>query len=270
MGLASLGDNIVLTASDSVCLGVTDLATGQYADIMTLTLKPSVNEIVTGANKEIYLTSYYPGTGRHMRIAVVAVSMPSPTGPFATAVLSEANRNDLSVFRARIEQIRTTIAAPIQVETERQRLERLYNEAHDKVRIGLSEPLQAAIASSGLRLGVFEARSLEGWMPDGYGGSATIPTWGIETLPSPWLAFAVGVAHRANPAEDLRDLAVTAVLARMHLDGQHDYIRRFETFESGSEKLDQLIDQVRSDVQGRLPAILEDFLVTCTESGEPR
>ncbi len=238
MGVAGLGDNAVLTAGDSVCLGITDLATGNYAEVMRLALRPSVNEVAAGHNDDFYLASYY-GTGQHMRIAVLAVAVTPPISDFVAAALAEANRGDLSAFAAEVERIKAT-TLQIKAETEQERLARLYNEALGRVHIGLLQPLQAAIESAGLRPGAFEERPLHGWPPTEYGGSASLPRWGIGTLRSPWLAASIGVVHRAQPAEDLNDLAVTVVLGRVTVDGQHTYVSRLERFEPEAQRLPRL------------------------------
>lgn len=224
MGLAYIGDNIVLTAADSVSLGITDLATGSYAEVMRLALRPSVNEIAAiGRNGVFYLASYYGG--EHMRIAILAFTIPMPISAFTASALSEAKRGDLSGFAAEVERIRAAnSSASTQEETERQRLERLYNEALRRVHTGIFQPLQIAIESSGLRPGAFEERPIQGWPPTDFGGSASLPRWGIESLRSPSIAASIGVVHRAQPAEDLNDLAVTVVLARLTADGQHNHL----------------------------------------------
>lgn len=62
MGIAHLGDNVLLTVGDSVCLGLTDLATGKYAEVMRLALRPSVYDITAGPENHFYLASYYGRT----------------------------------------------------------------------------------------------------------------------------------------------------------------------------------------------------------------
>jgi hypothetical protein len=69
--------------------------------------------------------------------------------------------------------------------------------------------------------------------------------------------------HRAEPNEDLSDLAVTVVLARMQLDGKIEYVRRFEAFGPGLERLDQLIEELWVHIQERLPVMIRDFLEAC-------
>lgn len=135
---------------------------------------------------------------------------------------------------------------------------------------GLFLPLRAAVESTGLRLGDFGERPLDGWPPTEYGGSSNLPRWGIETLTSPWLAASIGVVHRAQPAEDLTDLAITLVLVRMTPHRQHTHITRFERFEPGAPELTEIIARLRAEIEGQLPSIIESFLDECRTAGVPR
>jgi hypothetical protein len=130
----------------------------------------------------------------------------------------------------------------------------------------------AAVQSSGLRLANFEGqdRQMNGWPPEGYGGSANLPRWGIDTLRVPWLAASIGVVHRVQPSEDLRDLAVTVMLARMTPEAQHDYLSRSESFEAGSHRLGEIVKGLWRELEDQLPAVIEDFLGECTTTGMPR
>lgn len=267
MGLVGLTDNLVLT-TDSVSLVITDLATGKDAEVMRLKLRPSVNEIAAGVDRDFYVASYY-GTGQHMRIAVVAITVPTPIADLVGPALAEAGRGDLSAFASEVERIRAATTRH-RHETDRERLERLYNEALSRVHAGILRPLLTAVQSSGLRQGIFEDRQMDGWPPASYGGSADLPCWGIDTLRSPWLAASVGVVHRSEPSENLQDLAVTVVLARMTSDAQHDYLSRFEPFESGSDRVDEIVEGLWSELEEKLPTIIEDFLGECATAGVPR
>jgi hypothetical protein len=269
MGLVGLGDNIVLIA-DSGSLVIADLATGHQAEVMRLKPGPSVGEIAVGGGRDLYLASYC-GTGQHMRVAVAAITVPTPVADLAGPALTDARRGDLSGFASVVERIRAATARDPQ-ETDRQRLERQYNEALSRVREGIQQPLMVAIQSSGLRPANFEGqdRQMDGWPPAGYGGSASLPRWGIDTLRVPWLAASVGVVHRVQPAEDLRDLAVTVVLARMTPEAQYDYLSRSESFDAGSDRLGEIVKGLWRELEEKLPAVLEDFLGVCASAGVPR
>lgn len=264
MGATNFSDNVVLTVGNSVCVGLTDLATGKYAEIAHLALRPSVNEIAMGPDNHFYLASYY-GDG-HMPIAVVDVSIDVPISDFVPAAMAEANRGDLSAYVAEVDQIRAD-TTPVERETKQQRLERLYNEALQHVNRSLLLPLQRAVEPAGLRPRIFEERSLDGWPPNDYGGASSLPRWGIETLCSPWLAASIGVVHRAQSTEDLEELAVTVVLARMTPHGQHTYLNRFERFEPGTSTLIEITDRLHAEIEGQLPSIIENFLAECRTAG---
>lgn len=159
MGAINFSDNVVLTVGNSVCVGLTDLATGKYAEVAHLALRPSVNEIAAGPDNHFYLASYY-GDG-HMPIAVVDVSIDVPIDDFVPATMAEANRDDLSAYAAEVDRIRAD-TTPVKRETEQEHLERLYNETVHHVNRALLLPLQRAVESVGLRQRIFEERSLDG------------------------------------------------------------------------------------------------------------
>lgn len=189
--------------------------------------------------------------------------------------MADARRGDLSRFASEVEQIRAATARNPH-ETDRQRLERLYNEALRRVLAGIQRPLEAAIRSSGLRSTSFQdqGRQMDGWPPAGYGGSVNLPRWGIDTLRSPWLAATIGVAHRVQPSEqpsdDLQHLAVAVILARMASETQHDYLSRFEPFDAGTNRLGEIVKGLWQELEEKLPAVVEDFLVECATAGVPR
>jgi hypothetical protein len=206
-----------------------------------------------------------------MRIAVAAVTVPEPIFDLVGPALMDARRRDLSGFASEVERIRAATARDPH-ETDRQRLERLYNEALRHVQEEIQQPLVTALQSAGLRLTNFQDQDwqMDGWPPAGYGGSANLPRWGIDTLRSPWLAACVGVVHRVQPSEDLRDLAVTLTLARMTSEAQHDYLSRFESFDAESDQLNRIVKGMWQDLEEKLPTIIEDFLGECVTAGVPR
>jgi serine/threonine protein kinase len=109
---------------------------------------------------------------------------------------------DLSRYAIEVQRLRNTTRV-VKKETEQERLERLYNEAFQRVQLDLVGHLSGAMEQAGLvRIG-FETRTLDGWPPENYGGGANLSRWGIEMLSSPWLATSIGVVHRAQPEADL-------------------------------------------------------------------
>jgi Holliday junction resolvase-like predicted endonuclease len=173
MGLARIGSNVILILSDSV-LGVADIATERYADIMTLDLRPSVNEIAADITSTFYVASYFGNNATDIK--VLRVDFSSNVESVALSVLSDANRDNFSVFQDDIQRLKDTISESNAEETESQRLSRLYNEAHQKVRSGILRPLERAIGSSGLQMGIADGVALDGSVPNGYGGGTVLPT----------------------------------------------------------------------------------------------
>jgi len=178
-------------------------------------------------------------------------------------------QSDLSAYAEEVSRLRVATATTRQ-ETERQRLERLYNEAGGQVYSDLTAPLVAKIKETGLRLAGSPPSTIEGWPPVNYGGSAQQPCWEIETLSCPWLAASIGVVHRAVPAEDLEDLAVTVVIARMTPGSQHTYLTDFQQFRPGSLRLNQIIAELRARIENALPGMIADFLSSAKQTGRPR
>jgi serine/threonine protein kinase len=155
-------------------------------------------------------------------------------------------------------------------ETDDQRSNRLYNEAIKSVQSALGPLINAAMASAGLQDFAGGDNPIRDWSSEEYGGGATLPTWGIGSLASPWLSAAIGAVHRSQPIQDLDDMAVVFILARMTAESQDDYIREFKRFRPGSLSLDRAIAEIASMITEMLPGIIADFLTACKESGVPR
>lgn len=114
------------------------------------------------------------------------------------------------------------------------------------------------------------SREIQGWTSETYGGGATVRSWGIDTIASPWLAAAIGAVHRSQPAPDLEDMAVVFVLALMTPGAQHTYMQEFERFRPGSLSLDPIIAQLAVRIRNKLPEVIAQFLTACREKGVPR
>jgi hypothetical protein len=108
------------------------------------------------------------------------------------------------------------------------------------------------------------------WTSETYGGGATLPCWGIDSIASTWIAAAIGSVHRSQPVPDLEDMAVVFVLALMTPDTQHTYMREFDRFRPGSLRLDRIIEQLASEIGAALPEVIAQFLTACKETGVPR
>jgi hypothetical protein len=176
---------------------------------------------------------------------------------------------DLSRYATEVQHLRSATRV-VKKETEQERLERVYNEAIQRVVLQVSGYLAAAMEQANLvRIG-FETRRLDGWPPENYGGSSDLSRWGIDTLSSPWLAASIGVVHRAQPQADLEDLAVTTVLAMMTPDSQHNYIQEFRPFRPESFQLDHIIGELKVRFGRELPDIIAHFLTNCGQIGIPR
>jgi hypothetical protein len=176
---------------------------------------------------------------------------------------------DLSGYAMEVRHLRQAYAVT-KAETEHERLARLYGEALARVHAGLLVPLMGAVEQSGLRNMGSPPRDIEGQAPDNYGTSGSQPCRRIKTLASPCLVAFIGVIHRAQPAEDLADLGVTALIMMQTADSQHVYLKEVEYFRSGSPHLDQIINQLGAKINAELPGIIAHFLTACRESGIPR
>lgn len=176
---------------------------------------------------------------------------------------------DLSGYAAEVSRLREANLVTKE-ETEHERLLRLYGEAEMRIHSRISLPLIAAVKQADLQNVGSCPRPIEGWPPDNYGGSASQPCWGIETLASPWLTASIGVIHRAQPREDLHDLGVTVLLAMATPEAQHTYLDETELFRAGSLRLDQIIERLSAKINAEFPRIIALFLTACRETGIPR
>jgi hypothetical protein len=181
-------------------------------------------------------------------------------------VSTQAN---LSGYATEVQRLRSATRV-VKKETEQERLERLYNEAFQRVQLDLVGHFSGAMEQASLVQIGFETRTLDGWPPENYGGGSDLSRWGIETLSSPWLATSIGVVHRAQPEADLKDLAVTIVLAMMTPDSQHNYIQEFKPFRPESFQLDHIIDELRARFDRELSDIIAHFLTNCGQIGIPK
>src|SRR5205823_10702248 len=130
---------------------------------------------------------------------------------------------DLSAYAEEVARLRES--NQVRVETERERLSRLYHDSQAQIHSRLTLSLMAAVEKSGLRnMGsvpnTFEPRALSG-----YGSSVSMPCWGIETLASPILVAAIGIHHKLPSFEETTDLAITATIAALTESSQRTYLQ---------------------------------------------
>jgi serine/threonine protein kinase len=177
-------------------------------------------------------------------------------------------RLDLSGYAEEAKRLRD--ANLVTEESEDDRLGRIWNQAWIHLESSITPVLTEALTKAGLRNLGSAARKIEGDPPKGYGGTALLPCWGIDTIASPWLAAIIGAYHRVEPVKDLNDLAVAFVLALMTPDSQRNYIQEFERFRPESLRLDRIIEQLSVKVADTLPKVVADFLTECRDKGAPR
>jgi hypothetical protein len=175
---------------------------------------------------------------------------------------------DLSAYAEEVARLRES--NQVRVETEPERLSRLYHDAQTRVHSRLTLPLMAAVEKSGMRNMDSVPRTFEPGALDGYGSSVSVPCWGIETLASPILVAAIGIHHKLPSFEETTELAITATIAVLTGSSQHTYLQEMEQCRSGSITLDQAIDKLESKINTELPTIIARFLTTCREIGVPR
>jgi hypothetical protein len=177
-------------------------------------------------------------------------------------------RPDLSGYAEEAKRLRE--ANLVTKESEDDRLGRIWNEAWVHFESAITLLLTEAFTEAGLRNLGSASRSIEGDPPKGYGGTALLPCWGIDTIASPWLAGIIGAYHRVEPVKDLNDLAVMFVLALMTSDSQRNYIQEIERFRPESLRLDRIIEQLSAKITDTLPKVIADFFTECRDKGISR
>jgi hypothetical protein len=128
----------------------------------------------------------------------------------------------------------------------------------------------AALQQAGLQNLGSSPQHFTGWVPDGYGGSANTPCFGIETLASPCLVAAVGFLHGGTSAEETTDFAVTVLVATVTEDSQYSHLQELEPVRLGSLQLDRAINELSERINSELPGIIAQYLTICREIGVPR
>lgn len=177
---------------------------------------------------------------------------------------------DLSSFAPQAKRLReANLFEHTHTETDEERLLTAYSDASTQV-IGLYESLTGMMAQAGLDFVSPGPKAIEGWPPKDYGGSSNLPSWGISTTASPWIAASLGVVHRSQPETDLEDMAVTVILAIMTPETQQNYLDEFRPFQPGSLEVNQIISELNHKIAEVLPQIVADFLTACQNSGVPR
>lgn len=176
---------------------------------------------------------------------------------------------DLSKYVPEVNRLREANRV-VKEESRHERLARVYNDVQMSVHSRLQLPLTAAVEVSGLRNLGSVSDYFQGWFPYGYGGSAGVPCWGIDTLRWPRLAASVGTVHRSKPAEDLEELGIAVMIVILTEDSLRICLREFETFHSGSLLFNSMIDRFEAKINSELPAIVMDFLTVCRDTGIPQ
>ena len=246
-----LADEIVMTVGGLADIQLNDLHTGRRAQVASLSLHSSVFEFASGPNNLIYLASYLGS--RSGNFAAIELDIGPPVGDFIQRAFARADTGDLAGYAREVERIANRRVRSCGM-TGAQLVE-LYNDALGQAQRQLYESIDEMMTGHGLHLtSPPTSRPLEGWPPPEYGGSATMPRWQFpDGSNGPWLEASIGVSHRAWPAEDLNDLIITSIFARMSENGQHTFLTRFVPFEVGEAELGTKLQELLSVLRAVLP-----------------
>jgi hypothetical protein len=182
---------------------------------------------------------------------------------------------DLSAYAKEAARLREANLAPGETnpgpgETIQERRARLFSEAEMRARSDLTLPLQAALKKAGLHNMGSVPENFTAWPGGAYGGSTTMPCFGIDTLASPLLIAAIGVLRKRTEPEGTTNLLLSAMLATVTEHAQHTYFQQLEPFRAGSTQLDHAITRLSTKINTELPAIIAHYLTTCRKEGIPR
>ena len=177
-------------------------------------------------------------------------------------------QTDLSAYAGEIARLRE--GNRVRGENERHRRVRLCNEAIALVHSRLTLPLMAAVERSGLQNMGSAPHHFNLWVPDGYGGSADVPCWGIETLASPHLVASIGIFFELPSVEETTGRAITVLFATVTEDSQQTLFQEVETLHGGPLQLDRAIDKMSGKISTELSGVIAHYLTTCREAGVPR
>lgn len=272
MGIVALDAATILTAGDSVSLYVTDLTTGNRAELAQLALNPSVNDLTKGTEGNFYISSYCDHAEK-MSFMVAEITVPHAGSEFVKSVFKKENYDKslppaetVEDLKKKIEHLRER-SRTVKEETQIERQTRIYNEHIQAVHRLIFLPLQEVLNSLGLQPDHSIHVQPAGWPPVDFGGSANQEYWGIDTFRSPKLAISIGLVHRSQPVQDLTDFGVTIIIAQTTVQNQYDYINVFERFSGEGAIPNQLIENLRTKIGAELPKIVEDFIAACENFG---
>ncbi|HZL74389.1 MAG TPA: restriction endonuclease [Propionibacteriaceae bacterium] len=260
--ILALDAQTVLIAGGPAELQLIDLASGRRAEVARLALRPSAFELAAGPDTSFYLASYYGSSA--MDVAVVEVQTLSPTPSFVRQAFARADTGDLPGYFEQIARIANR-STPLPLVTEPQ-LNALYNDARRLVGEGLRKPIERLVEDAGLQLVSQNVpRRLDGWPPPEYGGSATQHRWRLPSAyDGTWLEASIGVSHRAWPTNNLNDLIITLMIARMNEQTQHTLLTRFVPFELDDPLLQNKIEALFIEAKAVLPQAIEGLRGTST------
>lgn len=265
VAVLALEADTVMTVGGSADIQLNNVVTGRRAELARLELRPSVFELAADANGKFYLASYFGPNA--MDFAVVEIAVQSSTSTFIRESFGRADTGDVAGYLREVTTI-TNRVAPTSSLAEPE-LNRLYNEAQQQVADQLAKPIAAMIEAEGFQLVMHPLqRSLEGWPPPEFGGSASRPRWRApDNQNGSWLEVSVGVSHRAWPEPNVNDLIITLIIATMSERAQHTVLTRFVPFEAGDPSLPSKIEQVLVDARALLPAAIKGSQGSATSQG---
>jgi serine/threonine protein kinase len=175
---------------------------------------------------------------------------------------------DLSAYADEVARLHD--ANLIRGETREERRSRLYSEALRRAHQSLTLPLMATVKQSGLHNAGSAPENFKSWPGEAYGGSTTMPCWGIATLTSPILVAAIAVLRKLPEPEDTTNLLLGAMIATVTEHSQHTYFQQLEPFRAGSSQLDHALTKLSEKINTELRAIIAHYLTICREQGIPQ
>jgi len=250
-------DEQTVLIADDTGLKSTDLVSGRHAEVVGLTSRPLVANLAPNSTRKILLASYYGLAAAN--IAVIEVELVPSISSATSRAFGRADSGNTDEYVEQVNRIaRRKIPMP---EVTEPQLNALFNSVGTQVYEVLAKRILAMAEQAGLTLdsGMFP-RPLDGWPPPEYGGSANQPRWRLSgTANGPWLEASIGVSHRVWPKDNLNDLIITLIVARMSEKSQHTLLTRFAPCALEDPSLQDKISAIIAAADAVLPAAFAEF-----------
>jgi hypothetical protein len=237
-------------------LVLTDLSTGRHADLARLGARPALARLSPESQGTILLGSYADSSSP--RLAILELEFRPSLFEAADDAFRRSDSGNMDEYAIQVRGISCRdIAMPIVVEPE---LNRLYNELVSATYTQLGTRIHQIAENASLELFSGNSPGIKGWSPPEYGASASIPRWRLpNTDQSIWMEAVIGFGHRVWPADNLNDLIIVLMVARMTAQTQHTIVTRFAPCTLEDSLFDEKIKALIDDVNTVLPEAFEQF-----------